>query len=199
MTVSATVQATGPASYATGGMVVTTGLASVGGASVVVDTAGGLMPVEVEVAVNAPGAGQVTLRLLRRRYDKLTGVGNMTGLPAGITAGTVSGGVTDADTGHVHALDHDHAAATSAAMSASGAGTPVDVTGPLNIGTHTHSFNPPAHTGNTGPDGTHTHTFNSLYEHQHTVTQTATDTTLSEVPAGTDLSGATLTILAVGT
>lgn len=186
----------GPASYATGGFVVTTTLASVDSFAVQVASAGAnLGRVDFDVALNSPAAGQVTVKVIRRNYDKLTTLGAVTSLPSGVTSRATSGGTYDNDAAHTHALDHNHAAATSSTPNAAGGGTPTGLNG--NVSSHTHSFDPPNHTGNTGAGDSHTHTWDKIYEHQHVVTNTATNAVATELAAGTDLSGATLNLIGV--
>lgn len=182
---------TGPASYATGGIVITTTLSTVNMFDIQIQTADAdLNSFRPVVSRNSPGAGQVTVQLMRKQYDKLTDVGAVSGLPSGVTARSTSGGTYDANTDHVHPNDHNHTAATSATMAGAAGGALLDAVGSKDILIHTHSFDPPAFTGDVGTT-THTHTLNSIYQHQHTVTNTETTVSLSELPNATNISGAT--------
>lgn len=182
----------GPASYATGGMVITTTLSTVNFFMVNLEVADAdLSSYRPVFTRNSPGAGQVTVKLMRKRYDKLTAIGNMSGLPSGVTARSTNGGTYDA-VSHLHTINHDHGAVTSATPTTGGVGVNT-VLGSGNYSTHTHSFDVPAFTGNSGSEAAHTHTWNNMYEHQHATTNTATTATLSELPNATDISGATFT------
>lgn len=183
---------TGPASYATGGFVITTTLSTVNAFDVCITTADSdLTSFRPVFTRNSPGAGQVTVKLMRKQYDKLTDIGAVSGLPAGVSAAATSGQTYDADTTHVHSMAHDHAAATSGTMTGPSGGALLDAVGSKDILLHTHSFDPPNFTGNTGVGSSHSHTWDNIYEHQHSTTNTETTASLSEVPNTTDLSGAT--------
>lgn len=187
---------TGPASYATGGFVVTTGLSTVNQFKAVIGVIGTAPPHNLEYTRNSPGAGQVTVKVVRHTYDRTTAVGDPSGLPSGVTNRTTSGGTYDNESSHVHTMDHNHAAATSSTPTAAGGGVNT-VAGTENQTTHTHSFDPPNFTGNTGAGGSHTHTWDSLYQHAHALTQTATDMSRAELANGTDLSGVTFLYRAI--
>ena len=184
----------GPASYATGGFTIATGLAAVSFADVQVQTVGAnLPPCHFEFTRSG---GNITVKAMRHRYDEPgASVGAVSGLPAGVSAAAASGQSYDANTTHLHTINHDHGATTSAAPTAGGVGVNT-LLGSGNLSTHTHSFDVPNYTGNSGTT-THVHTFDSLYEHQHAVTNTQTDEISSELPNGTDLSGTTFLYLAV--
>lgn len=188
----------GPASYADGGIPVTTSLASVEACTVVVSAPGAnLGQVEFDIALNSPGAGQVTIKVMRKVYRKLTAITEPIEVPANIAVRTTSGG-TYLVVNHNHSIAHDHAAATSGTPTAAGGGSTLGVGG-IALTTHTHSFDPPNFTGNSGIESGHTHTWDNIYEHQHSVTNTETDVNVTELTAGTDISDATLNLFVVGT
>lgn len=188
---------TGPASYATGGMTVTTTLAAIDHASAQIAVRGtnlkGCLPVIVR---DSPSAGSFKVKIMRCTYDKLTAMGDPSSLPSGVSNRTTSGGTYDSDATHVHSMNHDHAAATSSTMSGQSGGTPTGVLG-TEESTHTHSFDPPNFTGNTGVGASHTHTWDSIYDHTHSITQTETNQGLVEATAGTDFSDCTFIVRAV--
>lgn len=179
----------GPASYSTAtGWVITTGLSTVQHGKVVVSVPGANLP-HCEFRYARSGAN-LTVRIYRHMYDKLTSLGAVTGLPAGITAAATAGETYDANTAHVHGIDHNHAAVTSSTMAGAAGGAVIDAVGSKDILIHTHSFDVPSLSGNSGTT-THTHTWDNIYQHQHSATLTETDPTLTEIANGTDLSGTT--------
>lgn len=184
----------GPASYSTGGFTIATGLATVDYADVQIQTVGpNLPPCHAEYTLSG---GNVTVKLMRHQYDKTgSSVGAVSGLPAGVSAAAASGQSYDANTAHLHTINHDHGATTSTAPTAGGTGVNT-LLGSGNLSTHTHSFDVPNYTGNSGTT-THTHTNDNIYEHQHGVTNTETDEASSEIAATTDLSGTTFYYMAV--
>lgn len=187
---------TGPASYSTGGFTVTTGLSTVTGATVDIITPGANIG-RVEFDLSFSGA-DVTVKVMRRNYDQLTSLGDMTGLPSGVSAASSSGQTYDNESSHIHTNDHDHAVtAPSSTMLTPSGGVAALVAG-NNARTHTHTLNIPNFTGNTGTGGAHTHAWNNIYQHQHSITNTSTTATVSELSNGTNLSGTTLMIHAVG-
>lgn len=186
---------TGPASYSTAtGWVIATGLGTVQQGKVVVAVPGANLP-HCQFRYSRSG-GDLTVRIFKHMYDKLTSVDAVSGLPSGVTARGTSGGTVDTVV-HNHSMAHDHPATTS---SVPVNGTAATVTGALqnNWDDHTHSFNPPNFTGNTGDESAHTHTLDTIYQHQHSVTNTETDPTLTEIANGTDLSGTTFLWRAIG-
>ena len=188
---------TGPASYSTAtGWVIATGLGTVQHGKVVVVTPGANLP-HCQFRYSR-SAGNLTVRIYRTMYDKLTSIDAVTGLPAGVTAQATSGQTYDADAAHVHSMAHDHAAATSATMAGAAGGAVLDAVGSKDILIHTHSFDPPNFTGNTGVGGSHSHTWDNIYQHQHAVTNTETNATLTEIANTTDLSGTTFLWRAIG-
>lgn len=182
-------------SYTTGGISVNTGLSSISNFSLKVKVRDSLPDGHMEWTASG---GTVTWKWIRHSHDKLTTIGDMSGLPAGVSAQSSSGGTYDADTTHTHSIDHDHAATTSAAPTASGVGVNTLV-GSGNYSTHTHSFDVPGITATSGVGSSHTHTWDNIYQHQHSITNTATNPTQAELANGTDLSSATLIYHAVGT
>lgn len=201
MTTAYTDLITGPASYSTAtGIVITTSLSSVLFSTVRVDVPGpNLGGARGSVTINSPAAGQVTVRILGRFYDKATSVNtSLTGLGGLVSERSTSGGTYVANAVHTHALDHDHAAVTSGGQAGAVGGSIIDLTAPMQIRTHDHSFDPPNHTGNTGAGVSHTHAWDNIYEHNHSITNTETDMTFVELPNGTDLSGLTFNVLAIG-
>jgi len=190
---------TGPASYATGGFTVSTTLASVQAFAVNVKTPGAnLGRVDFDVALNSPGAGQVTVKVIRQVFDKVTAVGSITSLPSGVSSQASSGG-TLATVSHTHTMTHTHGPTTSAGPAGGNNGSNV-LAAQSAMTTHTHSSTSGSSSAtNTGAEAAHTHTWNSIYQHQHALTNTQTDVAASEIPNGTVLSGATLDYLAVGT
>lgn len=188
---------TGPNPYDTAtGWVIATGLGTVQHGKVVVAVPGANLP-HCEFRYSRNG-GNLTVRIYKHMYDKLTAIGAVSGLPAGVTAPASSGSTYDANAAHVHSMAHDHAAATSATMTAAGGGAVLDAVGSKDILLHTHSFDPPNFTGNTGAGSSHSHTWDNIYEHAHATTLTETDPTLTEIANGTDLSGTTFSWRAIG-
>lgn len=187
---------TGPASYSTGGFVVTTGLSTVNQFKAMIGVIGSAPPHNLEYVRNSPSAGQVTVKVIRHQYDRTTAVGDPNGLPSGVTLRSTSGGTYDSESAHVHSMAHDHAAATSGTPNDAGGGAAQQVGG-VNQDAHTHSFDPPNYTGNTGVGSSHNHTWNSLYQHAHALTQTATNMSRAELANGTDLSSVTFLYRAV--
>lgn len=183
---------TGPVSYTAGGITITSGLSNIGFALAECSSTVGSMlgSVRLEIERNAPAAGQFKIKVMSENYQRVTAIGALTGLPSGVTAASSSGQTYDANAAHVHSMAHDHAAATSTNEAASGGGAVLDAIGSKDIVGHNHSFDPPNFTGNTGAGSSHTHTWNELYDHTHALTNTQTDVTLTELTAGTDLSGA---------
>lgn len=191
--------AVGPASYTTGGFTVATGLSTITFANCEVSISGANLPHHhVVITRNSPSAGSFTVKIVTWTMDKLTSFGALASLPAGVTEAATSGQSYDADAAHVHSMAHDHAAVTSGTNNLTGGGTTLQPVGPQAISSHTHSFDPPNFTGNTGVGTSHAHTWNNIYQHSHNVTLTTTDFSTAELTAGTDLSGATLIFKAVG-
>lgn len=189
----------GPTSYTTANKwVITTGLTSLSWFGLQVVGPGSNLPLgHFEYTLDSPSAGKVTIKVLKHQYDKTTAIGSIIGLPAGVSSASSSGQTYDNESSHTHSMDHNHGAVTSGSASVSGGGTTLDLTAPIAISAHTHSFDVPNFTGNTGAGSAHTHTWDKIYEHQHVVTTAATDMSSAEIADATDLSGATFNYLAV--
>ncbi len=186
----------GPNPYPAGGFVVDTGMASVAFFATQVRQAGAnLGQVRFQVTLNSPVAGQVTVKILRQSYDKVTAVGAPSGLPAGVALRSVSGGQTD-PVSHLHDMTHDHAVTAASTTPAGASAATLALALQPNATTHTHTLNLPSHVQNTAGEAAHLHTWNSLYQHQHALTNTATDLALVELAAGTNLVTAKLNFLA---
>lgn len=191
-----TQSATGPASYSTGGFVVTTSLATLAAFDVEVSIPGVLGQVRAQVTLNSPSAGKATVKLLRETYQLLT-VSTPTGLPSGVTSPTSSGSSVATETPHSHAADHDHAISAASATMSGGSGLVTQAAaGGVNISTHTHTSDL-ANMAVTSGTQTHQHTWDSIYEHQHAVSNATTDVTLVELDAATNISGTTFNYIGV--
>lgn len=192
-----------PASYTTGGFTVdlSASVDVVHFFDIVHTLGSSLQDVEFEFTYNrnttTDALGVVLVKVVMKRNDQAS-VGNISGLPGGVTAqSAVFAAATTSGSSHTHTMDHDHPAVTSATETASGAlGVNLAAGGP-NMRNHTHDFDIPAFTGSTGA-GTHTHDRFFEYEHQHPTTQVQTNLTRTEVVAGTNLSAATARFWAVG-
>lgn len=190
-----TEQAAGPASYTTGGFVITTTLSTVAGFSAEVEAAAGV-PARFVYTLDTPAAGQVTVQVFQETYQ-LESVGAVSGLPAGVTAAAASGQNVATDTPHSHAIDHDHAITAASTLAAGGSGVMTGVAvGGVNTSTHTHTANLPNHTGTSGTQ-THQHTWDHIYQHQHALSTATVDVTLVEVANGTNLSAVLLNFMGV--
>lgn len=190
-------QQTATASYPTGGFVVTTTLTSVKSMDVTVNTPGSLGQVHFICVPDSPGAGQVTVKVMRDTYKKLS-LGSPTGLPSGVTAPSSSGQTVASESSHTMDLTHGHTISAASTTMANGSGLVTQVAvGGGNTSTGTHTVTIPSASFNTGAGSAHDHTWNNIYQHQHGVTNTATDVALVEVTNGTDLSSATLNFMAV--
>lgn len=196
---------TGPASYSTGGFVIT-GLTSdfswIGHIEVAITTRGTLPAVNYEIfknvnASNAESLGNGGIRILRGMYDRAT-LNAITGLPGGVTAQSskfAAGTTTGSD--HTHANDHDHGNVDSADNNSSGTGVTTNVGEPA-ADNHNHTFTIPAYTGSTG-SSTHSHDRSFEYQHNHAVnTPTTTNVTITEVASTTNLSGVTFNFIVYG-
>jgi len=194
---------TGPASYATGGFLhdASADFSWVGFCDVTVTTRGSLAPCDFEYLLNkdlssVEALGKAVIKVVRGRYDKAT-MGNVTGQPGGVTVQSAkTATATTTGSSHNHAINHDHAAVTSATETASGAAVNLSVGGGA-AGGHTHSFDVPSLTGNTTSD-THTHDRAFAYDHAHTSTVATVDCSPVEVANGTDLSATTFAVLVYG-
>lgn len=185
-------------SYTTGGITVPTTLTSVDFATVEVDTTNAALSVPLFFQISRSGAN-FTYKIMVFSYDKLTAIGNITGLPAGVTAATTSGQSYVADTAHTHATDHDHGAFTSGNAVSGAGGVAIDAVGSKDVLGHNHTIDIPAFTGTSGVGGSHTHTSSNLYQHQHSLTNTSTDGTLVELANGTGFGATRFIYMAVST
>lgn len=188
-----TEEAVGPASYTTGGFVITTSLPTLTFFDVNIKTPGGVLgQIEFDVTLNSPAAGEATVRVMRLNVDPISAIGSPNSLPASITNRTTSGGSTDAQPSHTHIMDHNHAVSPASTVPGTPAGTVLTAaTGPA-AQLHTHTVDLPNFTQNTGAEsGGNTHTWNSLYQHQPTFSNVATDPVRTELAAATVLSAAT--------
>lgn len=191
----------GPSSYATGGFEVDLSafLTSINYADLVVKKgARGVLPaVDVLPQLNSSSAGKVKFKLMRRRYNRVSSVGNVQGQPAGVTVQASSGVASSSESSHTHAIDHNHASFASAAASTGAGQVLLDVLGP-SLATHTHTLDLPNLTGTSGAGTAHNHTDNSIYQHQHAITQVATNLANVEIANATDLSATTFYLLVTG-
>lgn len=188
--------AAGPASYTTGGFVVTTTLSTVAFFNVELNQAGAnLGQVTVDVALNTPAAGQVTVKILRENYDQLTTVGSPSGLPSGITNRSTSGGTYDT-VSHNHTMDHNHAVTPASSTPNSKSTNTLAIALQPAATTHTHTVDLPTLTQDTANESAHSHTWDNIYQHQQTLTNTTTDLATTELASTTDISGATFNYLA---
>lgn len=183
--------------YPAGGIIVPSGLASVAFAAVRAKTPASAPDAQWRVTVDTPAAGQVTCRFLARRYDKLTAVGALASLPAGVTGRATSGGTLIADSS-THSLTHDHAVTpASGTPNSVGGAVLLNAVGP-NMSAHSHTLDLANAAFTTGA-GSHTHAWNVIYQHQHAVTNTQTDGSLVELAGGsTVLAGSVWRLLAIG-
>lgn len=193
----------GPASYSAGGFTLdlSASFSSLNFLKLIEETPGALPDVEYEVLMDrtASGAvayGQVAIKLVRPRYDKFS-IGNVTGLPSGVTAQTSKfAAATSTGSSHTHSTTHDHPATNSSTPTAAGLGVD-SAAGRPDIAGHTHSVDVPSEVFTSGAS-THAHDRSFEYNHGHGTTQAETDATLTEVANGTNLSAVTWRYLAVG-
>lgn len=194
----------GPASYATGGfeLDLTADLEFLDFLSVEIETNGSLLPCRFRYTRNqdttgAFAPGKAVIKIMREQYDKLT-FGNVSGLPGGVTAqsGKFAAGTTTGS-GHTHSIDHDHPSTTSSTPTPSGVGVATGIVDADLPELHTHDVDIANFTGSSASD-THTHDRSFEYDHDHGLTETTTDTALTEVAAATNLSTTTLRYFAVG-
>lgn len=179
----------GPSSYTTGGFTISTTLSSLNFFDTTLEVEDSdLKSYRIVITRDSPSSGSAKVKLMRKQYDKLTDIGAVSGLPSGVTARATSGGTYDTNT-HNHSINHDHAAQTVGNITTAGVGVNTTL-GSGNYSNHTHSFDVPAITETSGNETNHTHTLNNIYDHQHSLTNTQTTATLSELPNGTNLSTA---------
>lgn len=183
-------------SYTTGGITVATSLTTVDFALVEIDTTNSNLSIPLFFQISRSGAN-FTYKIMVHSFDKLTAIGNTSGLPSGVTSRASSGGTYDSVT-HNHSINHDHAATTSGGPTGGTAGSETTL-GSGNYSTHTHSFDVPSITVNSGNESAHTHTWDNIYQHQHSLTNTSTDGTLVELPNGTTFGATRFNYLAVST
>lgn len=161
-----------------------------------VDSQLGGYDIEQDINVDLAGAeafGKGVVKVVSQRYNKAT-VGNVNGQPGGVTVESAAGLHAVADA-HVHTINHDHAAVTSAAPTAGGGAVNL---GAGNLTLHTHNFDVPSFTGNTGLGG-HNHQFSFEYDHDHPINApTVTDVAATEMTTGTDLRATTFLVTAYG-
>lgn len=176
---------TGLTTYPTGGITVTASdLTAVDFAHVTLKVRG---PIKHWHPEYSRSGNSFTFKIIEHFYDKSpANTGSVTGLPSGVTAATSSGQTYDTVT-HNHSMAHDHASTTSGTPNNGAAGVVTGVAQP-NISTHTHPFDPANFTGNTGDESAHTHTWNNIYQHAHSITNTSTNPTFTEMANGTDIS-----------
>lgn len=194
----------GPASYATGGMVVDLSktMSSLNSLDLVVKkgSRGANLPlVRYETTLNSPSAGKATVKIVRKRVSEVSVIGNINAgsQPAGVTIQPTSGVASSNEAAHTHSIDHDHPSFTSGAPSNTGASVLLNALGP-NHSTHSHTLDLPNLTGTSGAGSSHNHQDNSIYQHQHGANQTSTDYSSAEVANATNLSGTTWLICATG-
>lgn len=149
-----------------------------------------LPSVRYEITRNSPVAGKATIKIMRKRYDRTSTIGNVSGQPVGVTVQATSGVTTTSEASHIHSMGHDHGSFTSGTAGVGAGQVLLDALGP-SLATHTHTLDIPNFTGNSGAGTSHNHVDNTIYEHSHSVTQTSTVYTTSEIPNATDLSGTT--------
>lgn len=198
---------TGPASYASPGIVVdmSTTFAFLRYVEPAITTVGNLPPCKYEITLNdnqgTYAMGKATIKLMRDRYDKqANGAGEMdiTGKPSGVTVRTVKFATAEStNSPHTHSIDHDHPSATSGTPTAGGDGVNAALGLPA-ISTHTHTVDVAAFTGSTPSSGQHTHDRSFEYDHNHSVTTTSTRMTATEISNGTNLSTTVWKLLVIG-
>src|SRR3990167_2708148 len=192
----------GPTSYPTGGFVIdlTKTFSSINffdNPVVKKGSRGSLPAVRYEITRNSPTAGKVTVKIVRKRYDRTSTVGNVSGQPAGVTVQATAGVVSSSESTHTHSIEHNHGSFTSATPSLGGAEVLLGLSVENNT-THTHTLDIPNLTGTSGAGTSHNHTDNSIYQHQHAITQTSTNYASSELPNATNISTTTFYICAHG-
>lgn len=192
----------GPSSYPTGGFVIDLSktYSSLNSIDLVVKkgSRGNLPSVQYEIAYNSPSAGKATVKLMRKRFDRTSTVGNITGQPAGVTIQAASGVSSGApNVSHTHSVAHDHGSFTSEGPTNSGGVVELNAVGP-NVLSHTHTIDIPNLTQTSTSESTHTHVDNSIYQHSHSITQTVTNYTSVELSNATNLSTTVWYVAATG-
>lgn len=193
----------GPASYPTGGFVIDLSktFSSLNSLDLVVKkgSRGANLPaVRYEIVLDSPGAGQATVKIVRKRYDRTSTIGNVSGQPAGVTIQAASGVVTSSESAHTHGMDHDHASFSSAVPSQTGAAVLLDALGNAGLLNHTHALDLPAFVGTSGAGTSHNHVDNTIYAHVHVIVEANTNYASSELPNATNLTGTTFYLAANG-
>lgn len=190
-------QQTGPASYPTGGFVLTTTLSTVKAFDVIVQTVGNLGRSRFVLLLDTPSPGQVTVKVMRENFN-LYSTGAITGLPSGVTGQTASGQNLTAEAAHTMDITHGHSVSAASATMTGGSGLVTQAaTGGVNTSTHTHTITIGNAAFTSGAGSSHTHTWNNIYGHQHNITETVTNVALTELANGTDLSTATMNFFGV--
>lgn len=193
----------GPTSYATGGVVVDLSktYSTIHSFDWTVKTRGANLPASLYIySLNTPSAGKVTVKIMRKRYDQVSSVGNINSgsQPTGVTIQASSGVASSNESTHTHSIDHDHGSFNSPTATLSGGQGLLDALGPLGMPNHTHAIDLPNFTGTSGAGTAHNHVDNSIYQHQHSLTYTETDYHTVELPNATNLSGTEWTLMATG-
>jgi hypothetical protein len=162
---------TGPASYPTGGFTLDLSARFTSLKAVILELISGTDTAGAkrwEVTLDFPGAGQCTIKMKKTQFNQ---------------ASISNPSVASPPTGVTVQAASGPATSTNAAQ-ASGPGHVVGSNTGSAVGTdHTHS---------------HSHTFDNIFDHGHTVTQTATDTSNAEVPNGSNLTTMTWRYVAIG-
>lgn len=188
------------ASYTTGGLVfdLSATYSSLNSVFLTISNLSTMAAVRPEYALNSPSAGKVTVKLLKKRYVRVSSIdAGVTGQPAGVTVRTSSGGTAASESSHTHTIDHDHPSTNTNGIT-NGAGGSVNSPLGAAIEGHTHALDLPNYTGNSGAGTSHNHTDNTLYAHNHTLNQSATNFSLTEIANGTDLTAVRFNLLAFG-
>lgn len=185
----------GPNPYATGGFDIVTGLTTVAFFSIGVEIAGNIGQASFDIALNTPSAGSVRIKVMQTDYDQQTTIGSPTGYPAGVTNRTSSGGTYDT-VSHTHTMDHNHAVTPASGAPTGATAFTLALALQPNSSTHTHTVDLPNFTASVVAESAHTHTWNNIFQHQHALTNTQTDTAAVELANGTNLSTSRFNYLA---
>ncbi len=183
----------GPASYPTGGVVIATSLSTVDAFDVEIQTPGALLG-QVQFDISVSGA-TATVKVMRLNHDKLTAIGNMSGLDASVSATAASGATVNNETAHTHDLTHNHSVTAASSGPSTGTDPSTATVGGSNLSAHTHTADLPSAAVTSGT-ASHNHVDNNIYQHQHSLTNTQTDVAATEIANGTDLSGVTFLFVA---
>lgn len=193
----------GPSSYPTGGFVIdlTAAYSSLNDFRLMVKkgSRGVLGATHLDIALNSPANGKVTVKVSKYRFDQASSIGGVQNQPAGVTVRGASGVVSTSEAAHTHTIDHNHAAATSSGPTTTGAGVNSALaTLNKNVGSHTHIVDIPNLVGTSGAGSSHNHIDNNVYAHSHVDTYAATNLAVVELANATDLSATTWFALASG-